>query len=519
MCIRDRRKAIAADYDGLRSLQEKHPDLSCLPKLRLTDIPTEVERTSFMTKSILGVPFNFTQQPTNGLTYIRLRFRSSAVPYFLRFYLPLFSFALPRIGTTEHRYHKMAEELSLYTTDLSLSTVTYTDPLDAGKHDQAIILKIACLERNLDKMFDLLGELLCQPDFGDAENTPQLLRLLSTDLSNSLVDDALSFSISTAGSGLREAYHLEQKLKNTRFLCNVGSALIRTAETRHYIDDAKYHCETLLPYLINQNNMSIWAHGSAEVQSKVESKVENLVTRFKATFKSFGRVFAPLKLEAADFDMPGDEKADDVFSRSLLRTFYALPTQVNYISSVLESPPSMHPDKPALQLLAEILSSGPLHKEVREKGGAYGAGAFCSNGLFGCWSYRDPQTLNTLSAFEKALEWGATAGNITEERLEEAKLRGFGALCQPVEPQNKGLELLKFGITDEMRENFRAGLLAATTTKVREHAAELLERARRGETSQVIFGAGGNTSQVEGLEKQGWKVEYPIEELAPGEEK
>lgn len=41
------------------------------------------------------------------------------------------------------------------------------------------------------------------------------------------------------------------------------------------------------------------------------------------------------------------------------------------------------------------------------KGGAYGGGARHSNGILSFYSYRDPNTLETLEAFNNAIAWAA----------------------------------------------------------------------------------------------------------------
>lgn len=64
-----------------------------------------------------------------------------------------------------------------------------------------------------------------------------------------------------------------------------------------------------------------------------------------------------------------------------------------------------------------------LHREIREKGGAYGGGA--NSGAHGCiafYSYRDPNTLPTLDQFQKAVEWAANGSFSEEVRLLEGLL-------------------------------------------------------------------------------------------------
>ena len=49
--------------------------------------------------------------------------------------------------------------------------------------------------------------------------------------------------------------------------------------------------------------------------------------------------------------------------------------QVCYCAEAFPTVGSKHPDAPKLSVLAAVLRNGYLHSAIREKGGAYGAGA------------------------------------------------------------------------------------------------------------------------------------------------
>ena len=115
--------------------------------------------------------------------------------------------------------------------------------------------------------------------------------------------------------------------------------------------------------------------------------------------------------------------------------------------------PYTHPDGPALQLLAQLLTHKHLHHEIREKGGAYGGGAYLQNvkGIFGYYSYRDPNIPNTLKVMERSGRW-AMENEWSERDLEEAKLVVFQGLDAPISVNEEGMVMFVNGITDEMRQ-------------------------------------------------------------------
>lgn len=67
-----------------------------------------------------------------------------------------------------------------------------------------------------------------------------------------------------------------------------------------------------------------------------------------------------------------------------------------------------------------------LHREIREKGGAYGSGlrVDSQNGVGLLFSYRDPNTLLTFEKYRECLERIGN-GEFSEEDIKDAKLSLF----------------------------------------------------------------------------------------------
>ena len=69
-----------------------------------------------------------------------------------------------------------------------------------------------------------------------------------------------------------------------------------------------------------------------------------------------------------------------------------------------------------------------LHKEIREKGGAYGGRAVYNptSGTFEMMSYRDPNMDRTVDVYKRAIDWAQTiSSQLTLKDLDEAKLNIF----------------------------------------------------------------------------------------------
>ena len=108
--------------------------------------------------------------------------------------------------------------------------------------------------------------------------------------------------------------------------------------------------------------------------------------------------------------------------------------------------PREHPDAPALSVLATVLRNGFLHTAIREKGGAYGAGATndTSTNTFKFFSYRDPKCTETFAAFKDAIEWSKTS--ITDQHLEEAILGVVSSIDKPLSPVGEAKNDFNFNL-------------------------------------------------------------------------
>jgi Zn-dependent M16 (insulinase) family peptidase len=149
------------------------------------------------------------------------------------------------------------------------------------------------------------------------------------------------------------------------------------------------------------------------------------------------------------------------FGEYSVHSYFALPIQVNYAAQCFAAPTYTDPNSAPLRVLAQVMQANVVHREVREKGGAYGGGCGCSDGIFNFYSYRDPHSLETLGAFRRAVEWASAGGGraISDRMIDEAKLQIFGSVDAPSSPAAKGGAQFVRGITPEMMQASRERLL------------------------------------------------------------
>ena len=165
---------------------------------------------------------------------------------------------------------------------------------------------------------------------------------------------------------------------------------------------------------------------------------------------------------------------------------------VNYCARVFPAVAANHPDAGPLAVLATFLGGDLLQRAVRERGGAYGAGArYCARTCtVRMFSYRDPRLAETLRDFEGALE--SLCRHPPQGRgLEEAILRTVREIDRPKAFQVDALERYLDELQDPGPQgslSLRASVLGAEPGRLRDVAQRYLTPDRG--CDGVLAGAG-----------------------------
>ena len=186
--------------------------------------------------------------------------------------------------------------------------------------------------------------------------------------------------------------------------------------------------------------------------------------------------------------------------RASLTGAWIVDGPVNHCARVHPAVAADHPDAGPLAVLAAFLGGDLLQRAVRERGGAYGAGArycrrTCTVRMF---SYRDPRLAQTLSDFERALE--ALGRNPPRgRRLEEAVLRAVREIDRPRAFQVDALDRCLDELQDPASHGahaLRASVLGTGPERLRDVAERYLspEQGRAG-----VLASAGREAELDRL--------------------
>lgn len=190
----------------------------------------------------------------------------------------------------------------------------------------------------------------------------------------------------------------------------------------------------------------------------------------------------------SDKDYDGRYTTHGDFTPTPALTQFQLPLQVNFVAMTAGTVPYSHEDFAPLRILGNLLTTKFLHREIREKGGAYGGGASAgSPGLFQFYSYRDPNSMKTLEAFERSIDW-AINGEYSLSEIDESKLSVFQQVDSPAmaTPANSGQRYFLNGVSEEMRQKHREQLMDVKKSALKVVAEKYLLPSHRLASTSFI---------------------------------
>lgn len=445
-------------------------DLSCLPSVHVKDVPRQKEPVVLRDEVVDGVSTQWREAPTNGLTYFRAVNTLENLPDELRSLIPLFTDAIMRLGTKEMTMEELEDLIKLKTGGCSIGYHSSSSPTDFMQASEGFAFSGYALDRNVPIMFDLLRKLVAETNFDSPEAVSQIRQLVqasSDGVVNDIASSGHAYAMRSAGAALSPNGYLTEQIAGLSQVKLVTSLASRPESDQ--LEDVIAKLKTIQQLATKGGNMrTAIICGTEAVQEN-----SSALSKFLGSFSS----------EPARFSVQPARK----FERNI-KSFYPLPYQVYYGSLRLPTVSYTSPAGAPLQVLSQLLTHKHLHHEIREKGGAYGGGAshHSLDGVFGFYSYRDPNPQNTLNIMRNAGRWAVDKA-WTDRDLEDAKITIFQSVDAPVSVNTEGMSKFLSGVTEEMKQTHREQLLDVTKDQVREVAQKYVVEALEKQAECTVF--------------------------------
>ncbi|ODV96488.1 hypothetical protein PACTADRAFT_49825 [Pachysolen tannophilus NRRL Y-2460] len=501
----------------LENLQNEKEDLKCLPTLTVNDIPTRGDfvkvdvNENNITNSKCYKRFS---PKTNGLTYFRaLKTLGTEIPVDLIPYLPLFTECLTNLGTTDKSMSELEEEIKLYTGGISSSVSVSSSPFNIDEPILRFVLTGVAQNKNFNSVLKIWNTLLKETDFEkNLSKLSILIKSLANDNLNEIISSGHSFAKSYSSSKFSSKAVIDESLngiKQVEFL----NKLNKWNEEGLLLEKVVPNLIKLQELIVNKDNFRIMLTCDESIALTNEKLADDFINGL------------PSRTGKINSDKPTWSSLllpSTLTKGSRFKNLIEIPSQVNFTSLSRPGIPYVTKDGASLQILSQILTFKKLHKEIREKGGAYGGGSSYDaiNGIFNFYSYRDPNPTNSLQQFNDVmnnyidksfattesfalLEEVSDDSLITTRDLDQAKLSIFQQIDAPISVREEGLNYFVHGINDQIRQERRDHLLNADLNDIKSAAEKFLVHGE-GPTSEVIIGTLKDEDSKLISKKSGW---------------
>ncbi len=452
---------IIAHTAALKDRQQQAPDAALLPKVGVEDIPADF-KVPASERTLLGsVPVIWFRQGTNGLVYEEITVELPALEPGELGLLSLYCNCVTELGYGDKGYVAAQTHQAAISGGIAAHCPLRAEIQNVQRILAYFQLSSNCLYRNHGALAQLLHDAFYRARFDELERLRELIAQIRAARESAVTDQGHVLAMTAACAGFGPAAALSHRWDGLAGLRDL-KALERAIE--------------------NQNKLEEFAAGLKRIHERLTLAAPQLLVVGEdqhladvgANLASQWAAFQPRVHDAKPFSLS--------IEPSRVHEAWITNTEVNFCARAYPTVPSDHGDAAALIVLGRFLHNGYLHRAIREQGGAYGSGAAYDGdtGAFKFFSYRDPRVMETLEAFDAALEWLHGDGH-GYEKLEEAILGVIAALDRPSSPAGEAIRTFAaglFGRSPEYRRRLRQRVLQVTVADLQRVAQTYLVKAR-----------------------------------------
>ena len=435
------KKEIIELSSRLNDRQNQIDDESILPKIEKKDIPDSrsfPEISSHNNKK-------FYKAGTNGIIYHDYIFSLEDLNEEEIGLASLYAYVLTNIGLSDKSYDEIQEYQSLITGNISASIKPDINHL-TGEQKLSLIISAKSLEKNASKMRDLIIESINDARFDETKRIQELIQHSIARNEEAISSNGHGLAMDYAAGGISSFAALSASMFGIKKLQGIKSIINKFGIEKG--------CDEVIEILRN-------------IHKKVKKNPSNILT----VLSDINALSDELVTESSS---QNTQTKVSIFKNE---SAWIIPAQVNYCAETYQGVNFFHDDAPKLSLLGAALRNGYLHTAIREKGGAYGAGAMhdSSSGVFKFFSYRDPNCRETFDEFQASINW--IDNNLKQKHLDEAVLNVISSVDKPLSPVGEAksdfYQNLN-GINHQMRLDYRNKILNTSLQDLHEVADKYL---------------------------------------------
>ncbi len=477
--------SIKRDMQLLKELQETKEDLSSLPCLELSDVPAGVEiiKPDVIDKVSYATCYD---KATSGILYFSCPVIMNALSQDILYLIPFFCHVFTGVGTSKRDYAEMARLIDLYTGGISMSPFAGTDFSDKEKCLLFLAFQGKALDRNINKLFELIDEFLLEYNFSDLTRLKSLLFQYRAGMESSIVSNGHRYAMSLASRNFSEssfASEIWHGIYQYKFIRELTEKFTGSKENdEHILASIASDLRKIAEILLKRENLKPALVGGKQSIILADTELGSTIQELACSFDD---------CKSDSCEIVCDKTGIEVEAK-LPFEGWSTSTSVSFVAQAFKTVRLGHKDAPALAVIGKMLRSLYLHREIREKGGAYGGFAMYNSGegIFAFGSYRDPYIRRTLDVYEDACAF-IKKGDYTQDDIKEAVLQVCAEIDRPETPGPASIKAFYRDIlqlSDEKREKFKKDLLCIDKKAIIEVAEKYFNVKANEKGTAVISG-------------------------------
>src|SRR3569623_238570 len=459
----DEREDVVEITAKLKALQDE-PDppaaLAKIPTLGLKDLDRTNKPLPIERGSVSGARLYTHLLPTNGVIYLDLAFDLRRIPAELVPYLSIFSRALFQTGTAKEDFVSLMQRIGRSTGGVGASR-SIGVMRDTKTTTAWFFVRGKAVPDKAPELLSLITDVLTSARLDNRERIKQMLLEEKAGFASSIAGRGSGIVASRLSAAFHPASWANEASGGTEYLFFLRDLIKRVDSDWAGVESTLY---TLRNALIDRKSMVLNVTPDASIWAKFEPELSAFVANLAT---------AP----GAPLDWPTAPR------RSEGLTF---PGQVNYVAKGANLYDLGYVHSGATAVALRHLNTTYLWDKVRVQGGAYGGGSGLDpfSGGFTFNSYRDPNLLQTLGAYDQAA--GFLKSGVGDQDLVRSIIGAIGAIDTYRLPDAKGFTPLMWeltGNTDANRQQRREEVLGASAKDFKRLGEVLGEVAKTGKVA------------------------------------
>lgn len=472
----DAKKQILDDAAILEKNQKSIQNHDILPCLSLEEVEQPPASYNLDVTRIAGIPTQICAIDTNNVSYANIIYNAAELTTNQKHLLPILTHIIDQMGTKTLDYRTLDKKIKLHTSGIGFDVHFAEHFNDLSKYQVGVQIHSHCLEQNIGKMFELINDLVKRFNFDDVDRFNMLLQNYQSALNVGILQSGHRYAMQSSAGLINDAQSMKTRLGGIEHLSYVKELIESTPN------------EVILQQL---KDIAVTLFGRGSVRCALNTS-EQIRDQFVKKYSEFLK-----NTTMRDHSQQHRwENSNQLANITNMHNVMTIP--VNYCAKSILAVPYDHPDYAALRILGKILSAKYLLPIVREQNGAYGTGAHISNnGMFSFFSYRDPNTIKTLTTFDESGKWIIDNWKIIDHQvLFEAKLGVLQSIDAPIAPGSKGRDYFIYGISQNMAAEHRRRILSVKHEDL-ERVNELYLKNSNLPSSKFVLGPENETFRNE----------------------